>query len=91
MCNVSLRGIHQLLFADLPVGDAALDESRDGHKQQHQDVDRGENLVDCRWLLDSKRQHAFMGNVTMNARWKRKAVKTRQRETWCTVTWQNQN
>lgn len=46
-CNVSLREIHQLLFADLPVGDVALDESRDSHKQQHHDVEPGEDLVDC--------------------------------------------
>lgn len=47
-CNVSLRGINQLLFADLPVGDVALDESRDSHEQQHNNVHRREDLVDCR-------------------------------------------
>lgn len=57
----SLRLIPQLLFTDLPVAEVALDETRDGHEQKHQDVDRREDLVDSGRLLDSERQDAFVG------------------------------
>lgn len=53
-------GVYQRLLTDLPVGNVPLDEARDGHKDQHQDVDGCEDLVDSRWLFYSERQHTFM-------------------------------
>lgn len=50
------RGVFQSLFTDSPVGNVSLDESRDGNKQQHQDVHRREDFVYRRRLLHSKGQ-----------------------------------
>lgn len=51
-CSLTLlefcSGVYQLLLANLPVGNVSFDEARDGHKEQHQDVDGCEDLVDGR-------------------------------------------
>lgn len=61
------RGVFQSLFTDSPVGNVSLDESRDGNKQQHQDVHRREDLVYRRRLLHSKGQDTCPGiNIKLN-------------------------
>lgn len=52
-------GVQQNLFADVPVVDVSLYEPRNGHKQQHQDVDGCEDLVNGGRLFHSKCQNPF--------------------------------